>query len=74
MEVCNPQLIPAADYIPLDKQPIADFGCSLIDHGIMRPVYAVRDTTKNRFVVALYTPDPQKDAKNFKVGHTLHHQ
>jgi hypothetical protein len=37
----------------------------------MRPVYAVRDTTKTRFVVALYTPNPQKDAKNFKVGHTL---
>jgi len=41
------------------------------DESIMRPVYAVRDTTKTRFVVALYTPNPQKDAKNFKVGHTL---
>jgi hypothetical protein len=37
----------------------------------MRPVYAVRDRTRTRFVVALYTPDPRKDATNFKTGHTL---
>jgi hypothetical protein len=41
------------------------------NESIMRPVYAVRDNTRTRFVVALYTPDPQKDAKNFKIGHTL---
>jgi hypothetical protein len=37
----------------------------------MRPVYAVRDTTRTRFVVALYTPDPQRDARKFEIGHTL---
>ena len=37
----------------------------------MRSVYAVKDITGTRFVVALYTDDPQKDTKDFKIGHTL---
>lgn len=37
----------------------------------MRPVYATKDITGTRFVVALYTEDPQKDAKDFEIGHTL---
>jgi hypothetical protein len=41
------------------------------DESIMRPVYAVKDKTQTRFVVALYTPNPQKDATGFKIGHTL---
>jgi len=36
-----------------------------------RPVYGVRDVTRTRFVVALYTPNPDEDAKKFKVGHTV---
>ena len=35
------------------------------------PIYAVRDNTKTKFIVALYTPNPQKDAQSFIVGHTL---
>ena len=37
----------------------------------MRPVYAAKDITGTRFVVALYTDDPRKDAKDFEIGHTL---
>ena len=37
----------------------------------MRPVYAVKDITGTRFVVALYTDNPQKDAKDFEIGYTL---
>ena len=43
----------------------------MADESFTRPVYAVKDTTHTRFVVALYTPEPQKDAENFKIGHTL---
>ena len=37
----------------------------------MHPVYAVKDITNTRFVVALYTPDPPRDARNFRIRHTV---
>lgn len=41
------------------------------DRSLLRPVYAVRDVTQAKFLVALHTPNPREDAQNFKVGHTL---
>lgn len=41
------------------------------DESLWRPVYAVKDVTQSRFIVALYTPDPKKDAESFRVGHTV---
>lgn len=43
------------------------------DQSFGRPVYEVRDITRTRFVVALYTDNPSQDAKEkgFQIGHTL---